>query len=415
MKKTDYEKYKLPDAPGIYFFLGRNRKVLYIGRATSLQSRVRSYFDKNIREKRSLVIEKMIKESLSIEWTETDSVLEAMLLETNLIRTQKPEYNTRSKDDKSFNHAVITNETYPRVLIVRGKDVVELDDTIYESIYGPFPSGALFKDALKILRKLFQFYDKDIPSETDSNTRMSKLHKGKLDFNRQIGLYPESCSPEEYAKTIKHIKLFFEGRKYEIIDDLEKEMAQLAKDEKFEEANQVKKKIFSLTHIQDVALIKDESRVYRDEKSLRIEAYDIAHMHGKDMVGVMVVVDAQLNPQKSEYRKFSIRNYDSPNDTGALSEILERRFSHLEWRLPDLVVVDGGVAQKNVAIKILKKNKITIPVVGVVKDERHKPKKILGVKKYIDEYKDAILYANSEAHRFAITYHRLKRGSTFKK
>ena len=120
MNKEDLKKVTLPDAPGVYFFLGPKKKILYIGKATSLKSRVRSYFTKDIKEKRSELIEKMVLETKTIEYTQTDSVLEALILETNLIRTHKPLYNTRSKDDKSYNHLVITNEDFPRVLVVRG-------------------------------------------------------------------------------------------------------------------------------------------------------------------------------------------------------------------------------------------------------------------------------------------------------
>lgn len=412
MNKVNLEKLKIPDAPGVYFFLGRNRKILYIGKATSLKTRIRSYFDKALHEKRSPLIEKMVNEAKTIEWTVTDSVLEAMLIETNLIRTQRPVYNTRSKDDKSYNHVVITSEEYPRVIVMRGKDVMNLDESEYRSVYGPFPSGALFKEALKILRKLFRFYDKDAPSEPENESRMSKVRKGKLDFNRQIGLYPNSMSKKEYAKTIRHIELFFEGKKDKIIQELQREMHACAKQERFEEANHIKKRIFSLKHIQDVALLRDDTRVYVDDRSLRIEAYDIAHLSGKQMVGVMVVTDADKTPQKSEYRKFEIKGYDSANDTGALKEVLERRFKHSEWRTPDLVVIDGGVAQKNTAIKVLKAHQIVVPVVSVVKDERHRPRQILGVAEYRVKYHEAILFANAEAHRFAIAYHRNKRSKS---
>jgi excinuclease ABC subunit C len=412
MKKDILPK-KIPNTPGVYFFLGRNRKVLYIGKATSLKNRIRSYFDRNIREKRSAVIEKMIGEAKNVEWTPTDSVLEAMLLETNLIRTQRPEFNTRSKDDKSFNHVAITKEKFPRILIVRGKEISEIGDKDYLAVYGPYPAGSLFKEALKILRRLFQYYDKDASEINARNTHTSKIRKGKLDFNKQIGLYPERTDPKEYKKTIRHIMLFFEGKKEKLIAELRKEMLKNASKELFEEANAIKRKIFALEHIQDVSLIRDESRVYVDDRTLRIESYDVAHMHGDNMVGTMVVTDANKNALKSEYRKFSIRGFDSSNDTGALAETLNRRLKHTEWGKPDLVVVDGGVAQKNIANKVLKKHQIIVPVVSVVKDEKHKPKKILGVKKYIEKYKEAILFANFEAHRFAINYHRDKRRKQF--
>lgn len=342
MTKEQLAKKKLPDAPGVYFFLGARKQILYIGKATSLKNRVRSYFSDDIKEKRSELIEKMVLEAKTIDYTQTDSVLEALILETNLIRTHKPTYNTRSKDDKSYNHLVITNETWPRVLVVRGKDLTEqFDEKEIKYEFGPFPNGMLFREALKIVRRLFKFYDTKQPLGSEK----SKLLKGKIDFNRQIGLYPSEETKDEYLLTIRHIKLFFEGKKQQVIKELEKEMMRLAKEERFEEANAIKKRIFALQHIHDIALIKDDSRIYRDEKRIRIEAYDIAHMHGKDMVGVMTVIEGG-EVMKSEYRKFKIKTFDDANDPGALKEVLNRRLKHPEWPLPQLIVVDGSTAQK---------------------------------------------------------------------
>lgn len=405
MNKEALVKKKLPDAPGVYFFLGTKKQILYIGKATSLRSRVRSYFTNDIKEKRSEIIGKMVLEAKTIEYTETDSVLEALILETNLIRTHKPVYNTRSKDDKSYNHLIITNEEFPRVLVVRAKDLTEkFSDNEIKYHFGPFTSGGLFREALKIVRKLFRFYDTKNPVG-EEKTRMAK---GKIDFNRQIGLYPESTSPEEYKKTIRHIRLFFEGKKQEVIQELEKEMMAEAKVEHFEAAHVLKKRIFALNHIQDIALIKDDSRLYRDEKRVRIEAYDIAHLQGSDMVGVMTVIESG-EPAKNEYRKFKINDIHSSNDTGALKQVLTRRLAHPEWPFPQLIVVDGSTAQKNAAELILRQHAMLIPVVGVVKDERHKPIRIIGQKKLLDVHKHSILLANAESHRFAIAYHRDKR------
>lgn len=405
MTKEDVAKKKLPDAPGVYFFLGTRKNILYIGKATSLRNRVRSYFANDIKEKRSELIEKMVMEAKTVEFTETDSVLEALILETNLIRTHKPHYNTRSKDDKSYNHLIITNEGFPRVLVVRGKDLTErFTEKEIKYHFGPFPSGQLFREALKIVRRLFKFYDTHQPVGSET----SKVAKGKIDFNRQIGLYPDVQSKKEYQRTIRHIKLFFEGKKHQIIKELEKEMMQLAKAEEFEAANTIKKRIFALTHIQDIALIKDDSRIYRDEKRVRIEAYDIAHLRGQDMVGVMTVVESG-EAQKSEYRKFKIKTLDDANDPAALKEVLERRLKHPEWPFPQILVVDGGAAQKNAAELVLRKHALVIPVVAVVKDEKHRPQRLIGQKRLLELHQQSILLANAESHRFAIAYHRDKR------
>ena len=409
MQKTDIPSTKLPDTPGVYFFLGARKRILYIGKATSLKNRVRSYFANDLKEKRSEIIEKMVAEAVTVEFTQTDSVLEALILETNLIRTHKPLYNTRSKDDKSYNHLVITNDDWPRVLVVRGKDLTE--KFLKEEIkyhFGPFTSGQLFREALKIVRKLFQFYDTRIPVGHEK----SRLAKGKIDFNRQIGLYPNEQEKSEYLKTIKHIRLLFEGKKKQIITELEKEMMKLAKSEEFEKANVVKKRIFALQHIQDIALIKDESRIYRDEKRIRIEAYDIAHLQGTNMVGVMTVVEGG-EVATGEYRKFSIKTLAGANDTAALREVLKRRLQHTDWPLPQLIVVDGSTAQKNAAERVLKEAEIVIPVVAVVKDDRHRPTRLIGPKHLLEIHQTSVLLANAESHRFAVGMHIQQRKKSF--
>jgi excinuclease ABC subunit C len=409
MEKLHIPK-NIPLTPGVYFFSDIKNEILYIGKATSLRQRIRSYFDSHINEKRSSLIAQMVAEATSVTWTETDSVLEAMLLETNLIRIHKPYYNTRSKDDKSFNHVVITDEDFPRILVVRGKDLGREDEPTYRHVFGPFPSGVLFKEALTIIRKIFKLYNTKKPL----NQIKSRLEKGKIDFNRQIGLYPHEQSKESYNRTVRHVVLLFEGKKAALLKHVEEEMLLCAKEEKFEEAQELRDRLFALKHIQDVALVKDESRTYRDERTMRIESYDIAHLHGDDMVGVMTVFYGD-EPRKSEYRKFKIHGFRKAHDPGALKEVLGRRLIHTEWAHPDLIVVDGGTIQCNAMKQVLREHSLSIPVVGVVKDERHKPVRLIGAKKILDLHRQAILFSNAEAHRFAIQYHRTLRSKNMKK
>lgn len=405
MTKQQLQKKKLPDAPGVYFFLGARKEILYIGKATSLKNRVRSYFAPDLTDKRSSMIAQMVDTAKNVEWMVTDSVLEALILETNLIRTHKPKYNTRSTDDKSYNHLIITSEPFPRVLVVRGKDLTEqFTDEEIKYHFGPFPSGQMLREALKIVRRLFKFYDMKQPIGSEK----TKMARGKIDFNRQIGLYPDVQSKAEYDRTIRHIRLFFQGKKGQVIKELEREMMRLAKAEQFEEAEIVKRKIFSLKHIQDIALIRDDMRVYRDEHSVRIEAYDVAHLGGSDMVGVMTVVEGG-EAKKSEYRKFKIGSIDKANDTAALKEMLDRRLKHLEWPIPQIIVVDGSTAQKNAAEHVLRRIGMVIPVAAVVKDERHRPVRVLAPAKLRETYENLILLANAESHRFALAFHTARR------
>ncbi len=403
MKNTDLKKFDLPDCPGVYYFLAPRTKnlaprILYIGKATSICDRVKSYFSKDIFLSRGPRIVKMLEEADRVEFVKTDSVLEALILEANEIKKYQPIYNAREKDDKSYNFVTITDEEFPKITITRGSGT-----------YGPYPHSGELKEALKIIRKIFPFRDAKCPSTSSGQAK-------KPCFNAQIGLCPGPCagwiSKSKYRKQIRNIKLFFEGRKDTLVKTLEKEMRVLAKAQKFEEAQKVKKQIFALDHIQDIALIKQDLASPSTElgaiRPWRIEAYDIAHLSGKEVVGVMTVVeDGEVN--KSQYRKFKIKA-DKNDDVKSLKEILERRLKHDEWRMPDLIVVDGGLGQLNVAREVT-----SIPVVAVTKDDKHKAKQIILKSKIINPKSErAILLANSEAHRFAIGYHRRLRQKGFR-
>lgn len=396
MKAKSLKKLKMPDKPGVYFFIEKG-KILYIGKATSLKSRVRSYFSKDLIATRGPIILDMVFKSKDIKWQETDSVLEALILEANLIKKHQPYYNTKEKDDKSFNYVGITKELLPKVVVVRGR---VLDKKMFSDVYGPYPNGNQLKEALKIIRKIFPFYDDK-----------SKNYK---EFYRQIELAPNTEKREEYIRNIRNIKLFLSGKKSKIITDLKREMKNLAKEQKFERAGEIKRQIFALEHINDVSLIKSDNISVSSPETFRIEAYDIAHMSGKNMVGVMTVVE-DGNVNKNEYRKFKIKTQSGSNDTGALLEVLERRLGHPEWRYPNLIVVDGSTAQINVATKLIKSVGMSTSVVAVTKDERHRAKDIKGDKDVVRKYEKEILLANSEAHRFAIKYHKDMRNKNFLK
>lgn len=407
---------KFPETPGVYKFLSKKGEILYIGKATSLKDRVKSYFSKDIAFSRGPKILKMIDIANDIKYEKTDSVLEALLLENFLIKKYNPPYNTKEKDDKSYYFVVVTDEDFPRVLMVRGRDILvsnlnqeKLGFKIKTS-FGPFPSGGSIKEGLKIIRKIFPFRDRCIPCSEN----ILKNKKCTPCFNRQIGLCPGVCSGEisknDYIKIIKNIIRFFEGQKNQILKDLNFEMKSFAKSKEFEKAEEIKKKIFAINHIQDIAIIKSKEfdNVKNQEKNdFKIESYDIAHTSGKDVVGVMTVI---LNGEadKSQYRKFNIKNNPDNNDLKSLKEVLERRLKHFEWVYPNLIVVDGGENQRKIFEKILDSNGIKIPVVSVVKDDRHRAREILGDKKYL-KYEKEILLSNEEAHRFAINWHRNKR------
>ncbi len=448
MNKKNLQQYKVPDEPGVYTFRNAKRQRIYIGKATSLKSRVASYFGKGLMGSRGPLLVKMLEEAVSIEWEQTDSVLEALILEANLIKKHQPIYNSKEKSNKSFNYLVITDEEYPRILIKRARELVRdhgynhlqampallrsqqqssdlghlkemsakpkscggppddvptLSPEPYSHVFGPFPYGTALKEALKVVRKIFPYRDK------------CKLESKKGCFSYQIGLCPGVCnghmSAKEYAKIIRNIVLLFEGKKKRLIESLGVQMRKAAKAEAFETATVLRNQIYSLGHINDIAIMEGGNSIKAGNTQRRIEAYDIAHMSEQNRVGVMVVLE-EGEPSKGEYKKFKIQTSEQ-GDIAGLKELLTRRLKHDGadgWPLPSLIVVDGGKAQVNAARKVLQHAGIKVPIVGVVKDTKHKPKAILGDKAIGTMHEKEILLANSESHRFAIAYHKKMRG-----
>lgn len=411
MKSQDVKKLNMPDTPGVYFWK-KGKEVLYVGKATSLRDRVRSYFAPDLIDTRGPGILDMVTQTDTIEWQETGSVLEALILEANLIKKLQPKYNVKEKDNKSFYQVIITDELLPRVIAVRTRDlkVMELTGRIsrinfdgkIKYSFGPFPSGSVLRDALKIIRKIFPFID-NVSAKKDNQ-----------EFYKQLGLFPQGARAE-YLKNITNIKLFFEGKKTKVLKSLEQEMKKHAKKQEFELAEIAKRKIAALNHINDVSLIRDENLEIKQDQtngSFRIEAYDIAHLSGKNTVGVMTVVTNGV-VDKSQYRKFIIKSGRGNDDYGNLVEILNRRFGHPEWGMPNLVVIDGGIGQYNTATTTLQGLAIQVPIVSVIKDDRHKPKGFHGAESLIKKHKKSILLANSESHRFAVGFHTQQRNRDF--
>lgn len=411
----------LPQNPGVYFFRGAKGEILYIGKATNLRSRVQSYFRGE--HNRGEWIVKMVSLVEDIDFRETDSVLEALILESNLIKKHQPKYNTLEKDDKSFAYFVITKEEFPRVLIVRktdiskdGKEFVSKKLMKLEKLkasFGPYTSKAQMETALKIIRRIFPFH-----------ALKQKSEKGCLDFQlgRCPGPYAGAISKEDYKKNIRGIRMILEGKKKRLVTTLEKEMKEVAKKHEFEKAAELRNKIFALNHIRDIALItRDMEQLTVDEnlnvkgqmsKVFRIEAFDISNTGGQNSVGSMVVFE-NGKPNKSQYRKFKIKTIEGSDDVGSMREVLLRRFKN-DWAMPDLVLLDGGQGHLSMAEKLLHEELgLAVKIVAVAKGPTRKKLDLrfeggdfgAEVKKILEN--DNLLKSiMDEAHRFAITFHR---------
>jgi excinuclease ABC subunit C len=383
-----------PEKPGVYLMKDTSGNILYIGKAGNLKRRVLSYFQKA----KDLRIEKLLSEVKTIDYKITDSALEALILESNLIKKYNPKYNIKEKDDKSFLYILITSEKFPRILLIRGKDIKNARG----EIFGPFIQSKNLRESLKIIRRIFPY---NLHPE-------NKIPQKKPCFDYQIGFCPGTCinqiTQKEYNKIIKNIKLFLKGKKKQILKSLEKEMHLASKQLEFEKADKIKKQIFALNHIQDIALLNEDEIDLEKENKIqrikRIEGYDISNISGKFATGSMVVF-WNGKPQKSEYKKFKIKTVHQPNDVLMLKEVLKRRFLHKEWQFPDLILIDGGISQVNAAKQILNEFKLNIPIVGIAKGPKRNKNEFIG-NLTLDFDKNILIKVRDEAHRFAISYHK---------
>ncbi len=434
MERADLKKYDLPDCPGVYLFTqgkGRAKKILYVGKATSLRDRVRSYFDIELIATRGPRIVDMVTKADGLMHETTPTVLEALVREAALIRKYVPVANAMGKDDKTFLYAAITDEEIPRVLIIRGKDI-DFDAMVSEgcklkTVHGPFTSGAQLREALRLIRRIFPFFDTAKPIVRESGGAAlgsSKHQRAHIEFNRQIHQYPRNMDRKDYLRSIRNVSLFLGGRVQDLRKVLKRDMATAAREERFEDAATIRGQLFALDHVQDVSLIKDENT--KDDTGPRIEAYDTAHISGTSAIGVMTVVENGV-PVRGAYRTFRIRGKDAAqksagtpkttvrqnDDIASLREILSRRLGHPEWPLPKAFVIDGGATHKKAAEELLKELGLGIPVLAVVKDEKHRPREVLGSSRAGVSDADAVL-ANSEAHRFSLAKHRAARSRSMR-
>jgi excinuclease ABC subunit C len=480
------KKLNIPVSPGSYQFLNGEGSVIYVGKAANLKSRVCSYWQKSADH--NGFKQAMVEEVKKIKWIETDTEIEALLLEANLIKKLQPYYNVLQRDDKRFQYIKITlGDEVPGVFTARKIDKAG-------RYFGPFVSGLAVKETLKTLRRIWPYC---------TEKKFQKKPCFYYQINRCAGACGQVVTREEYLEqVINPIIAFLEGRKKEVVRKLEVRSKKLEKQirklevrskkleklesttpqpllekegreykspfkverlEKLKELENLKYQMGNLNRVLEEARVVSASEKFEadvvelgkilslPETPRRIEGYDIANIFGREAVGSMVVF-VEGEPDKNEYRKFKIRiGQGEANDTGMLREVLERRFAHGlvnnelrimnngseepplppfrkggsdAWALPDLIVVDGGKGQLNVAVAVLKRAKLDIPVLAISKGEGLRsagaPDKIFfpGEKKPLQLSLSSpalhiIKRVRDEAHRFAIGYHRKLRGKRF--
>jgi len=399
---------KIPQKPGAYLFKDFFGKVIYVGKARNLKNRISSYFQKGIvlGDKTA----QLVKNIKTIDYIIVESEIEALLLEANLVKKYQPKYNIELKDGKSYPYIKITDDPFPRVILVR-KKINDLG-----KYFGPYPDGTSVRKILNYIRYIFPF------------CTHKKAYESCLFIH--LGICPGpglKISKTDYKKNIRNITNFLEGKSKAVLNNLKNEMAVQAKKENYKEATKIKKQLEKLEsatqevkepyeYLRNPNLVNDlaEKRLIALAQLLslskapqRIECYDVSNISGTDASSSMVVmINGQMD--LSEYKKFKIRKLSTPNDVGMLEETIERRMKHKEWGIPDLIVVDGGISQVNTVYKTLQKGQWVTPVIGLAKrlEEIFYPGKRESQSTEINkEAKFLLQTIRNEAHRFAKAYH----------
>jgi len=374
-KKLAFKLKALPDSPGVYFHKSASGEVIYVGKAAVLKNRVQQYFQsKRDMDAKTLAL---VAEIADVDWIETNSEIDALFLESEMVKRYKPRFNIDLRDDKSKIYVRINmKDEIPFISFTRQPFS---DGAEY---FGPFYVAHTVKKALRSLRKVFPYYDNDNPIMPKGPTLRQK---SKLSY--QMGLTPGvvegEMTPAEYRKSLRQLISYIKGNRMAVMREIEKNMKIAAKNEQFELAAHYRNQLLNLRVLQNQTIFgheeflnasKDEGLAgLKDLLSLpsiprRIEAFDVSHHGGTHNVASMIVFTNGM-PDKTQYRKFKLRAVGH-NDLAGMREAIARRLKHLkDWGRPDLIVIDGGKTQLSAVADLLDEAKI--PFVGRDKSGDH--------------------------------------------
>jgi excinuclease ABC subunit C len=419
----------LPRSSGVYFHKDKNGEIIYVGKAAVLKNRVRQYFQST--RDMDAKTRALVAEIADTEWVETDSEIEALFLEAEMVKRYMPRYNILLRDDKSLIYIRIDmKNAWPYISFTHNP----ADDGA--EYYGPYYNAFAVKKALRYLRRIFPYYI--------LSPRLDPGNK-RLDLDAHLGLSPVGMTSEEYKANLRRLISYIKGNRKTIITDLEREMKAAADKHDFELAAKIRNKIFNIRELQRRIVFGDKEfldiskdKALRDLTDLlnlseipkRIEGFDISHMGGTNVVASMVVFKNGVS-DRSEYRKFKTRT-DRNDDFYNMNETITRRLSEKNlksWGRPDLILIDGGKGQLDAAIDARDKmGQQSIPFIGLAKrDEQIVIKRDMLLSKIklaeldgnVEATEDFILInlSNStpiikllqrirdESHRFAVSYH----------
>ena len=408
MNKLNHQIDKSPKQPGIYVFKNKAGEFLYIGKAGNLRNRLRQYLRPDTQRP---FLEHLMKEAKKLDLKTTTSEIEALILESKLIKERQPKYNVALRDGERHFYVGFSRDDFPKVFI-----------THQPTKLGPFTDGIALRTTLRLLRRIFPYCD----CKQRHNNFCLNYHIGKCPGYCCLKKQTDRSQTQDYKRNIKAMMDILAGKKDSVLKKLKKELNLLAERQDFEKAIDLRDKIEKIEKVfENAKIIQDakyqigtaETALEKLARMLklprnprRIEGYDISNIQGKNAVGAMVVFTAGW-PDKNEYRKFKIIFKKTSNDIAMFKEVLFRRFNHPEWPRPDLVFIDGGKGQLNAAKSAVPKN---IPIISLAKGRNEVFSTTLNppaggpvpMRKLPPEVRNLILHIDSEAHRFAISYYR---------
>ena len=418
------EKLKnIPKSAGCYLFKDKKDQIIYVGKAKHLPNRVKSYFsNKNHTSKTKLLVENIS----DVDFLTTLDENSAIILENDLIKSHKPKFNIKLKDDRSKKwYLTLTNETFPR-LEVKNESNLDSEPLICVS------SSNICYELYDLLHDIFNLRScsYDIIPENVENNKFStclEYHIGRCDAP-----CVNNINKFVYNSTISDLKQVISFNIDQYRGKLTRIMGKFSKDMEFEKANDIKFRLDALnkyekcvetTRIGGYLVIADEFKTTYSIKNtpIDIEMYDNSHIMGDCQVSALV---RYTNGKKntSEYRKFNIKTVEGPDDYASFDEVLRRRFTRLlkeKKKLPDMVIIDGGKGQLSVAKKVFNELSLLdrIDLVSISKNSSHKSDILHftdgnSVKFENSKFFNLLATIQDEVHRFVITFHRKKRSKS---
>lgn len=398
----------LPEQPGVYLLRDDQGALLYVGKALSLRKRVSSYFRQS--GNLSPRLERLVRRVRKLEVQRTASEAEALLLEARLIKEHHPPFNISLRDDKTYPMLKITREAFPRLVVTRRR---LRDGAVY---FGPYTDASLMHAAVRFMRRVFPLRTcKRFPK-----TPCLEYHLGQC-----LAPCVDYIDEARYQKIVDDCLAFLEGKRERLLRDLSRRMGQASKRRRFEEAARLRDQMQALTSVITAKakslvagpLEQLQAALHLTRLPVRIEAFDISNVFGAFAVGSMVVFE-EGRPHAAHYRRFKIKGVIGIDDFQMMQEILRRRYGgKLASQLPepDLILIDGGKGHLSAALTQLKTLKLQIPIMGLAK--RFEEIFLPGEKNPVvllptSPVLHLLQHIRDEAHRFAVTYHRLLRGKT---